>query len=369
MYAERVVVKIEMFKRWLLFAGLTLIAGTSWLHVYRTSADARWDFPAFYVAAHTPLAELYDYRSFEARGRSLLSRDGVSYYPPYVRPAVFAIPLRILKPFPYHSAFLLWAALQVVFLLFSGLLIWRIFPSLPIVWLFPLLAFFPAFYGIIFGQDSAGMLLVLSAALYCLVTQRPGIGGVLLGVGLYKFNLILLLPVYLILARQWRAVTGFAVTAFAIGALSAFLAPAGDYVRLLEHVPEVALGSVSRNMIGIRGLAATLEIPWLYLLGVAAVAPVALVVAVRSGMRTGFSIALAGSMLCGYHINGYDGTLAAIPLVALMARTEDMGVRILLAAAVFWISRPPMWLSPLILIAIFIGLIAFRERASSGPFS
>jgi hypothetical protein len=340
------------------------VAAAAWLHVYRTADDARLDFPQFYIAAHIPLPQLYDYRSFQAAGHSLLAAEDVSYYPPYVRPAVFALPLRCLRYFSYRTAFGVWAAFQMLLLALSAVLIRRTWAGPPTRWLLPFLAFFPAFYGIIFGQDGAVMLLILAAALCCLATGRSTLGGVLLGVGFYKFNLIVLVPVYLIISRQWRAFTGFTVTACLAAALSAVLAPAAGYLHLLRHIPEIAQGFLPENMIGLRGLAATLGMPWLYWAGVATIAPLTLIGAARSDPRTGLTIAVTGSMLCAYHINGYDGTLAAIPLVALMAAVQDHAGRALLAAAVIWLGRPPLWLTPLILIAILAALIALPKPSA-----
>lgn len=350
-----------MIQRWVLPCVSVIAAAAAWLHIYRTATDARLDFPQFYIAAHIPPAQLYDYRAFQATGHSLLAQEGVSYFPPYVRPALSAVPLRLLRYFSFRTAFGIWAALQTLLLALAAFLIRRTFNSPPTVWMLPFLAFFPAFYGIIFGQDGAVMLVILAAALYCLATGRAVAGGVLLGIGCYKFNLILLLPLYLAVTRQWRALAGFAVSACLAAGLSAALSPPSGYLHLLRHIPEIAQGFTAENMIGLRGLAAVLGMPWLYPAGAAVIAAAAIIAAAKSELRTGFAIAVSGSMLCAYHINGYDGTMAAIPLVALMAKAEDYATRTLLAAAVVWLARPPLWFSPLILIAVLAGLIARRK--------
>jgi hypothetical protein len=60
--------------------------------------------------------------------------------------------------------------------------------------------------------------------------------------------------------------------------------------------------------------------------------------------------------------------MSAICLVALVEKVEDYAGKVLLAEAILWIGRPPMWLSPLILLAVLAALIALRkQRASSAP--
>jgi hypothetical protein len=133
-------------------------------------------------------------------------------------------------------------------------------------------------------------------------------------------------------------------------AASALLAPVESYLHLLGQLPRLTEGYLASNMIGIRGLAATIGAPWLYLAGIAVIVPLTLVAAWQSDAKTGFSSALAGSMLCAYHINGYGATMSAICLVALLEKVEDYAGKVLLAAAILWVGRPPMWLSPLILL-------------------
>ena len=67
-------------------------------------SDTGWDFSQFYIAASIPTDSLYDRATYEQFGMDELAPLGVNYYPPYVRPAVFALPLKLLALFSYRSA-------------------------------------------------------------------------------------------------------------------------------------------------------------------------------------------------------------------------------------------------------------------------
>ena len=96
-------------------AFLTICAG--WLLFATMFRDTGLDFSQFYLAGSLPSALLYDRAAFEAAGQELLAPAGVNYFPPYVRPAVFALPLKALAVLSYRQALAVFSAVQFAFFL------------------------------------------------------------------------------------------------------------------------------------------------------------------------------------------------------------------------------------------------------------
>src|SRR5438309_2662499 len=94
-----------------IFVFLAAAGGVLWWRL-TVGQDLGHDFTAFYLAGRMPLKSLYDQAEFRALGQRLLAPQGIQYYPPYVRPAVFALPLRLIGWMPYRSAFAAWLAAQ-----------------------------------------------------------------------------------------------------------------------------------------------------------------------------------------------------------------------------------------------------------------
>src|ERR1700686_293967 len=86
---------------------LLLSGGLLWMR-FSVGRDLGHDFTAFYLAGNMPVRSLYDQTEFRALGERLLGPLGITYYPPYVRPAVFALPLRLIMWLPYRKAFTVW---------------------------------------------------------------------------------------------------------------------------------------------------------------------------------------------------------------------------------------------------------------------
>src|SRR5271170_1671679 len=117
---------------------------------------------------------------------------------PFVRPPWFAFALAPLTYLSLVHAYALWIAVMLITLLAtwawatarfgeSGLLLAALF--------------LPANLGICFGQDSAAMLAVLCISYVLLTREKNFAGGLVLGLGLMKFHLLLMFPLWLIAQR------------------------------------------------------------------------------------------------------------------------------------------------------------------------
>ena len=184
----------------LAFLGLSSL----WLLIAIRSSLTDWDFTQFYIAAHLPVSSLYSRSAFIAFGQQFLAPIGVKYYPPFVRPAVFSLALKPLALFSYWHAYWIWAAAGLASYLAALLILFRRL-KLP-THLLPWFAlFFPSMFGLITGQDANVYLLVLVCALLLIVSGKEIAGGFLLALCVYKFNLIIFLPLVLLFKASWKS--------------------------------------------------------------------------------------------------------------------------------------------------------------------
>ena len=247
---------------------LTLLAFAvccgGWLWLGLASEQAGWDFPGFYIAGNVPLESLYDRAVSYDYGTRQLGPLGVDYYPGYVRPAVFSLLLRAVTWLPFWEAFTVWAAIQFIAYLLAIYLMWRRF-RFPIELMVGFGLFYPAMMGIITGQDSAGLALLLTVGLLLLLADKPLAAGLVLALCLYKFNLVVLLPAMLLVKKEFRALGWLCAGGAALAAASALLSPVDQYLDLLRNIPKFTVQyEPARTMIGLRSLSYAAGLPALY---------------------------------------------------------------------------------------------------------
>ncbi len=302
---------------------LTLLAFAvccgGWLWLGLSHGEAGWDFTGFYLAGNVPLESVYDQTVVQDYGRRQLEPLGVDYYPPYVRPAVFSLLLRAVTWLPYWPAFTVWAAVQFIAYLLAIYLMSRRFRfAIELMVGFGL--FYPAMMGIMTGQDSAGMALLLTVGLLLLLDDKPVAAGLVLALCLYKFNLVFLLPPVLLVKKQFRVLGWLCAGGAVLAVASALLSPVDQYLDLLQNIPKYTFGyEPAKTMIGLRSLAYAAGLPALYYPLAAVAAGFTVLAARRLPLAEAFCMALVGSMLCGFHVAWYDGVCLLIPIVVAMA--------------------------------------------------
>ena len=270
-------------------------------------------------------------------------RPGLDGPMPYNHPPFEAI---LFMPFTFLTFLRAYAMWFVINGLLLALCFRAIHPWIPqtaaefpeLFFLAPL-AFFPVFYAFMQGQDS-----ILLLALYCLAYAafrrgRDLQAGIWLGLGLFKFHLVLPFALVLLLCRRWRAIAGIVACGCCELAISWGLVGWREllyYPRFAWHVNRLQqLGViVPTNMPNLRGLltgwtssvAARSRMEFVLL-----VVSVALLVwAARQWApwdlsqpdrwNTGFSIALVTTYLVGYHGYNTDLSLVLLPAVITFNR-------------------------------------------------
>lgn len=283
---------------------------------------------------------------------------------PYIHPpfeALFFLPLTFLS---YPQAFVAWNLINLVMLFgVAGLLRNSLLSlqSIP-VWHMVLfaLAFFPVFANFHQGQDAILLLLVVTLSFRALDRDADPLAGCWLGLGLFKYHLILPLALVLMIWRGRRFILGFVASSSAVVLISLGLV---GWKGVLDYpayawrvVSQPAFGGIPpRQLPSLFGLVAGW--PFAQKIGsavpmVAAAGSAALLMIVASLrkyardealFRLCFAGAVMTALLVGWSTNSYDLSLLVVPLAVIMncGFERPLDGKSLIAAAV------PLLISPL----------------------
>ena len=305
------------------------------------------DFASFYTAGkilqHGQGARLYDRGLQWQIQQEFASTVTIRSAPlPYIRPAFEAILFLPLAVFAYPVAYMLWTALKLLALFTIPFLLpaeacgarRATSASLEIL---ACLAFFPIAFDLVQGQDSILLLLLFLLAFDSLQRGAGLRAGVFLGLGLFKFHLVIPIFCVFLLRRKTGVIAGFLATASVLLLLSVLvvgwsgLVAYPRYLWDLNQNPSL-LGIKSRSMPNLRGLIAPLlphgAIPpmvhWMLILVVIAgiLISAKLWNIDRNGrtLAAGFSLCIVISILTSYYANSYDLTLLMLPMLTLSRR-------------------------------------------------
>lgn len=331
-----------------------------WLLLAIRAGTVGWDFPPFYVAGRVPMASLYDQPVFRDYGKKALGGTPVDYYPPYVRPAIFAVPLRGLALLPFWYAFGLWYLVQLVAFAGTLFILYRRF-RIPIELLPAFGLFAPAAYGPVFGQDPNTVAFLLVAACSLLLDGKERSAGLLLALTSYKFHIVLLLPLLLIFKRRYEALGWMCAGILVLGISSAVLASPSAYLDLLGNLNQYIRGAGDDKSISLRSIAYALGSPIPYYLMAAGVVAMFLLSVRRLPLPEAFSMTVLGSLLVTSHVGGYDAACLLLPIF-LAFTSPWRGLQ--LSAAFMLVLFPiwPGWVNTSLTLVLFMGHV-FLDRS------
>jgi hypothetical protein len=302
-----------------------------------------------------------DFTIFFTAGKILRERRGVDLYDPrtqqqvqaefsadaeirkgplpYIHPpyeALLFVPFTLL---PYSTAFVVWECLNLLILFavcvllrnslssFEGLRAWQL--------LVLCLAFFPVLGNFHQGQDAILLLLFVVVAFRHLEREENFVAGCWLGLGIFKYHLILPLALVLAIWRGRRLLLGFA--SVAVAAVLASLGIVGWHGAM--RYPSYAWRVVSEpifgglpfrrlpNLLGLIGGWSFMESANVLRQVLVVTGSLALLIATmrmnhkkreRESFRLCFACAVIAAVLLGYSTNTYDLCLLILPL-ALVA--------------------------------------------------
>jgi len=332
------------------------------------------DFTVFYTAGKMLRSglgpELYDLRAqFQVQQRFATDSDIRRGPLPYIHPPFEALLFVPLTVFGYRSAFLLWSLANVVMLTtVCWLLRQMITPFRRLrVWEFVLLclAFFPVLANFHQGQDAILLLVIVILAVRSVDQDAPFAAGWWLGLGIFKYHLVLPLFFILWMWRGRRFLSGFALSCSAAVLIS--LAIVGwngalKYPSLAwKVVSEPSLGGIPlRRVPNLAGLIGgwPLSAKWDWGLPVVILAAsAALIYAVvrfqsycadRKSFRLCVASALITAVLVAYSTNTYDLCLL-IPALAIIAEhlietsTKTVTANWGFLVPMFFLCVSPVW--------------------------
>jgi hypothetical protein len=256
---------------------------------------------------------------------------------PYIRPPFEALLFWPLAHLRYPVACLLWMAFKVV-ILFAIPFVLQPIRGEPRVASSALggllgLAFFPVVFDLLQGQDAILLLLVLVLMLNSLQRKADFQSGMLLGLGLFKFHLIVPIALVFLLRRKNRVVLGVLTTALVLVLVSvltvgwATLLAYPRYVWDLNRTSGVGV-TTATSMPNLRGLLAafgvsqtSVLVTWfLWAVEIGGVIFTACIW--RPGgdndhtlVSLGFSLSIVVTLLTSYYVYSYDLTLLLIPIL------------------------------------------------------
>lgn len=333
-----------------------------------------YDFLCFYIggtlAREGRFADLYrPAAQLEVQEKAA---PGLKEFRPYPRPPWFALAIAPLTALTLVRAYAVWIGLLLLMSIACWIWAARRFGEGAL-----LLAalFLPTNLGICYGQDCVLMLVVLCGAYALLAREKTFTSGLVLGLGLMKFHLMLLFPVWLAMQRRWRMLAGFAIVgAIFLGAALGTLGFGGvaDYVKFLRSGNIELLGRAPDAMINIYSVPVNGGIDSR---AVDAVLAGIVIILALFGMRgapawRALAIAATGSLLITPHVFAYD---AAMLLLAVWLAIENSTSKFSRWAALavanpvtffFTAAHPPWRCVPAIVLVVFlVALVADSSNA------
>jgi hypothetical protein len=357
--------------------GMTIANGLVLWNSRRAFLQGYGDFSAFYTAGTLVRrgqgAQIYDRNAEWKVQQEFASEVEIRKGPlPYIRPPFEALLFAAFAAWPYPTAVLLWSALKLVLLFSIPLIVrwggvWRdAFPP----WAAGLLALgtYPVFMDFLQGQDSVLLAFLFAIAYWQLARGKDGGAGFALGLGLFKFHLVLPFVAILWLAGRKRILSGFVVAA--MSTVAASLAIVGwrgllqypGYLYTLNRAHGVGVVT-PEYQINLRGLLTLFvgrspypgPIHW-------ALLPIGLVAIFYSGtlwrkardrrLPECFGLALITVILTSYYAYTYDLTSLVVPLLAmrtiprkspntdwLTGYFETTGILLLLFTPLYWFVK------------------------------
>jgi hypothetical protein len=357
----------------------------SWLFLGSQTIALQSDLRVFYTPGYMlrtgQAKNIYDFPTIRRNQDEKIAHDNGAV--PFLHPAyeaVFFIPLSFL---PYRAAYVVWAGVNFAIL---GLIYFLLRPCLPDLsavgpaWILPalILGFMPVAFTILAGQDSLFLLLILVLA-YRRIESNELQAGILLGLGMFRFQVLLPIVALFLLWRGLKFVAGWVVGSAAVLGVSAVITGVDaqvQYASLLRQMGSVSFWLLLRRMPNLRGLFAACDIGMVPLALVSlSVFLLAAVIGARQNAQQRLLLAVSVSALVTYYLFLHDLSVLALPV--LLAINEAIGRRDWLRAALasatlsgfamFWFARDRFYLGALLTL-FFLFTSRRKYRASSPAF-
>ena len=343
----------------------------SWSHTasakFALQSDLRVVYTPGYMLRTGQRKQIYDFAAVRRNQDQRISSDGGAL--PFLHPAYEVLLFVPISLIPYHAAYLLWVAVNLSVLGLIYLLLRQCVPDLLQIgpaWMLPalLLGFMPIAITIFEGQDSLLLLLILIASHRALESNEAA-AGALLGLGIFRFQVLLPIACLFLVWRGAKFVTGWlAASAVMLAISSAITGTVAQiqYVQLLRQVGRVSDWFMIRRMPNLRALFAVsgLNSVLLFLASLIVFASVALV-GFGLDARQKLLLSISTSALITYYFFLHDASILALPLLVslndFVARRDwvltGLTAGTISAFSILWFARESFYLGA-IFTAVFL---------------
>jgi Glycosyltransferase family 87 len=302
-----------------------------------------------YMTATHQSHDIYDSDKVQNLSEALVPLGHV-FNQPMDHPAYEALLFAPLGLLPYRSALII---LIIVNIGVFALCLWMLRDSYRVLsdrWkpFAPLLfsAFFPVTYVMTRGADSILLLSLLAGAFVALQGRKDLRAGLLVGLGVFKFQIVLPIALLFLIWKRLRFVLGFGISsalAFSVSVVMVGITGVRQYagillgmsLRLRTEADALRYSLSPRTMLNIRGLlSAALEgrCPGWWLQGLILASSLVVVVLVAR-CRASMPLAIVTAALVSYHLNVPDAVVLIIPIGLCLS--SDSAWVVLAALATF----------------------------------
>ena len=374
-----------------LLTGLQLLA---WIAYIPMSLGGVADFRSLYTAGYLVRAgqsrDLYDGNKVLQIQQHLVPLPGAMGIR-MDHPAYEALLFAPLSLFQYRHAFALFLLLNVVAFLLCVRLVAPYLSELRHSWRFlPLLlfaSFFPVTRTMAQGQDSVILLLLVCAAYLYFRNTRELKAGILLGLALFKFQIVIPIAIVFALWKRWRFVLGFATSSAFVGLISLFMVGAGGArqyalmlldlsINLRSQADALRYSISPRTMLNVRGLMSALLEGRVghWTLQLIVVALSILIVFFAARCKPSFVTAILAASLVSYHLNVQDAIVMIIPIGVILCGTYKVDAAIAALALVLpftaiWPLLGYIGAIPFLLLFFVTVFRSFREQTIPEDYS
>ncbi len=343
----------------------------SWLSLgsqrFALQSDLRVFYTPGYMLRIGQAKDIYDFPAVRRNQDKKVAPDNAAV--PFLHPAYEAVVFMPLSFLPYRVAYVVWAGVNFLILGLISFLLRPCLADLSAVgpkWIPPalLLGFMPVAFTILAGQDSLFLLLILVLA-YRRIASNELQAGILLGLGMFRFQVLLPIVALFLLWCSLKFVAGWVAGSAAVLSVSVVITGLDaqvQYARLLRQMGSVSFWLLLRRMPNLRALFAAYDfgiVP--FALVSLSVFLVAAVIGSKLNPEQRLLLAVSVSALITYFLFLHDLSMLALPV--LLAINEAIGrregLRAALASAVlsgfsvFWFARDKFYLGALFTLFFF----------------
>ncbi len=307
-------------------------------------ADFRHLYTAGYMVRSGQASKLYDYETEKALQSRLVSPGTIALpFNHLAYEALLFVPFSLVR---YPIAYFMFMGFNVALLGVAFRLMLPALENLRRVWvLLPwgvFFGFFPITIALMLGQDSILLLLLLVLAVLAFNRDREFQAGLLVGLGLFKFQIVLPIALLFLVWRRWRFIAGFAASATGVAIVSVLVVGLAQVRVYLSSLLSMSVGLASKadqfrygisptSMPNLRGLIFAMaggRLPTFWVQAITGAASIAVLVWVAAAARerlrgsstVAFLVAITAACVVSYHMLIRDLTVMLLPLTLILSR-------------------------------------------------